>query len=694
MYLSNREKKLVNMLLEQPNGVTIDYLSEQLSVSHRTTYRVISSMESALAQFQIKLTRDTKGYRLIGKDIFLEKLKEQISTPLEELSVQQRQSKLIIALLMEKEEVKMESLAMDLNVSVGTIQSDLVSIEEMFNEYHISIHRRKAKGIIVEASESNRRLIISGLITSEINEYDFFQLFDRNNQLKRQRWETSNNPFMDELNPRDLEYAYKGLKEIAGFNTEEVTDTQFQRLVILLCISITRIAAGLLLDEIQLNTLKAISNNKKSQEMAAAILMNVQMLYHLDALPIEEKEFLALQIQGLNIPLKNEFYEDFDVNLSYKVRELIRLVSKDLGWDFYLDETLYQDLLQHVSAALNRAQAPMPESNNPLLNKIFEEYKEISYSVQHNLKAIFPGTKFLSNEVVYIVIHFASAYERNPRTQSLSVLVICSSGVGTAKILESRLKKYVPEITDIEISQISQLSKVDYEEYDLILSTVFLQGFETEYKVVTPLLMDDEVKSIKLYTRQILAEKKNKKEIQDRLYSRNHAEENEFKDFFEKLSEVNTILENFDLISINNTSDLEESLGLMCQGIKREIVTDSEKVKEKLVKRMELAPIGLPGTNMALFHCIDEAVLKPYFAVFELATPFQIQAMDKKELEMKRVLMMLGPDPLSKKTQIILGAISAAIVESTVNMELFNSGSKELISQFLNHLYLEKIKAE
>lgn len=694
MYLSNREKKLVNMLLEQPNGVTIDYLSEQLSVSHRTTYRVISSMESALAQFQIKLTRDTKGYRLIGKDIFIEKIKEQISTPLEELSVQQRQSKLIIALLMEKEEVKMGSLAMDLNVSMGTIQSDLVSIEEMFNEYHISIHRRKAKGIIVEASESNRRLIISGLITSEINEYDFFQLFDRNNQLKRQRWETSNNPFMDELNPRDLEYAYKGLKEIAGFNTEEVTDTQFQRLVILLCISITRIAAGLLLDEIQLNTLKAISNNKKSQEMAAVILMNVQMLYHLDALPIEEKEFLALQIQGLNIPLKNEFYEDFDVNLSYKVRELIRLVSKDLGWDFYLDETLYQDLLQHVSAALNRAQAPMPESNNPLLNKIFEEYKEISYSVQHNLKAIFPGTKFLSNEVVYIVIHFASAYERNPRTQSLSVLVICSSGVGTAKILESRLKKYVPEITDIEISQISQLSKVDYEEYDLILSTVFLQGFETEYKVVTPLLMDDEVKSIKLYTRQILAEKKNKKEIQDRLYSRNHAEENEFKDFFEKLSEVNTILENFDLISINNTSDLEESLGLMCQGIKREIVTDSEKVKEKLVKRMELAPIGLPGTNMALFHCIDEAVLKPYFAVFELATPFQIQAMDKKELEMKRVLMMLGPDPLSKKTQIILGAISAAIVESTVNMELFNFGSKELISQFLNHLYLEKIKAE
>lgn len=692
MYLSNREKKLVNIFLEQPNGVTIDYLSEQLSVSNRTTYRVISSMESALAQFQIKLIRDTKGYQLIGKEILLEKLKEQIRTPLEELSVQQRQSKLIIALLMEKEEVKMESLAIDLNVSVGTIQSDLISIEEMFNEYQIKITRRKAKGIIAEASESNRRLIISGLITSEINEYDFFQLFNQDYQLKQQRWETTNNPFFDDLNPQDLEYAYKALTEIGGFNTKEVTDTQFQRLVILLCISITRMRLGLLLDEIQLNTTKTIANSKKSQKMATEILESIQKTYQLENLPTEEKEFLALQIKGLNIPLKNEFYEDFDVNLGYRVRELIRLVSKDLGWDFYLDETLYQDLLQHVSAALNRAKAPMPESNNPLLNKIFEEYQDISFSVQDNLKTIFPSTKFLSNEVVYIVIHFASAYERNPRTQYLSVLVICSSGVGTAKILESRLKKHVPEITEIEISQISQLSNVDYEEYDLILSTVFLQGFETEYKVVTPLLMDDEVKSIKLYTRQILAEKKNKKEMQDQLYSQNHAEENDFKEFFEKLSEVNTVLENFDLISINNMSSLEESLRLMCQRLEGEIVSDAGQVKEKLVKRMELAPIGLPGTNMALFHCIDETVLKPYFAVFELSDPVQIQAMDKKELQMKRVLMMLGPDPLSKNTQTILGAISAAIVESSVNMELFNSGSKELIRQFLNHLYLEKIK--
>ena len=144
MYLSNREKKLVTILLEQPNGVTIDYLSEKLGVSNRTTYRVISSLESTLAQFQIKLVRESQGYCLIGKEMFLEKLKEQLNSPLDELSVQQRQSKLIITLLMASEEQKMESLAMDLAVSVGTIQTDLVSVEELFKEYDIEVLRKKA----------------------------------------------------------------------------------------------------------------------------------------------------------------------------------------------------------------------------------------------------------------------------------------------------------------------------------------------------------------------------------------------------------------------------------------------------------------------------------------------------------------------------------------------------------------------
>lgn len=59
---------------------------------------------------------------------------------------------------------------------------------------------------------------------------------------------------------------------------------------------------------------------------------------------------------------------------------------------------------------------------------------------------------------------------------------------------------------------------------------------------------------------------------------------------------------------------------------------------------------------------------------------------------MQRILMMLGPDPLSESSQEILGSISSAIVESDLTMEIFNSGSKQLLNNYLSSIFLEKLK--
>lgn len=146
LYISKREKEIIEILLEQKNGVTLDYLSDELKVSNRTIYRELSSLESTLAKYQIKLIREADiGYRLVGKPASFKELQQQMSASPEELTAQQRQSALVIKLLMQEKEVKMESLAMDLQVSISTIQADLVSIEEVFKAYKIDIERKKLK---------------------------------------------------------------------------------------------------------------------------------------------------------------------------------------------------------------------------------------------------------------------------------------------------------------------------------------------------------------------------------------------------------------------------------------------------------------------------------------------------------------------------------------------------------------------
>ena len=693
LYISKREKEIIEILLEQKNGVTLDYLSDELKVSNRTIYRELSSLESTLAKYQIKLIREADiGYRLVGKPASFKELQQQLSASPEELTAQQRQSALVIKLLMQEKEVKMESLAMDLQVSISTIQADLVSIEEVFKAYKIDIERKKAKGIQAIATESSRRLIISGLIHSEINEYDFFQLMESETKSDAKEWETGQNPFLKQLNKEDLYHVYAVVKRFGQHYFEEVTDSQLQRLVILLCVSIMRLRVGHQIHSFKASTLLADSDQTKSIETATAIYDFMQKLYGL-AITKEEIQFLGLQIQGLNVPLRNEFLsEEYDTDLGYKVRELIRLVSNELDWNFNQDETLFHDLLAHISAAIKRAIAPMPESNNPLLDKILTHYSELSFSVKENLTHVFPTLHFLPNEIVYIVIHFASAYERQPKVQELKALVICSSGVGTAKILESRIRKYIPEITVIEISRISKLHRIDFDEYDLILSTIFLQGFETEYKVVTPLLMDNEIKSIQLYVRQIISEKKKIKEKKEKNILTNQKDESEFKEFYQKMSIANEILENFNVHQTVGTKELKPIISAICKSLEDDILIDSDHIVYKLMDRMELAPIGLPNTNMALFHCIDPTIKQSFFSIYELPKSIEVLGIDRNPIQMQRILMMLGPDPLSENSQEILGSISSAIVESDLTMEIFNSGSKQLLNNYLSSIFLEKLK--
>lgn len=692
LYISNREKIILEHLLNQKNGVTIKYLANRLNVSTRTIYREISSLESTLAQYQLKLQKEDDGYFIQGNPKFIEELQAEIYNASDELTTKKRQSLLMINLLLESSEIKMESLAYDLKVSVGTIQQDLQTIDEIFKEYNIQIKRKKARGIKAKASESSLRLIVSGLIASELNEYNFFKLFDHKNQLQKKAMNKNKNPFLNVLDPDALEIVFKLVKQYEEFQFEEVNDTQLQSLILFITFSIKRIKENHLVALKEINKYTdELKVRERSESISRELLKEISEQYGLNHIPLEEVIFLALQIEGLNVPLRDEFSDEYDLQLSFQVRELIRSVSEEMQVQFYQDETLFKDLFAHISAAIQRNKAPMPEVNNPLLEKVHKEYEDLSLTIEDKLSKEFPNFEFQFNELLYVVIHFASAYERNSSAQLLNVLIICSSGMGTAKILESRLRKNIPEVTNVDVSRISQLHQLSYEKYDLILSTIFLQGFEEEYKVVTPLLMEDELKSIRTYIDQVLRKKVRELRNSNRNILRQSDNHQSFQDLYVKIVSVNRLLESFDLKVMPQYKSLKDTLYQICLSLPNSILEDPQAVAQKLEKRMNTAPIGIPNTGLGLFHCIHKTIKEPYFSVVDLSQSFEIVNMEQKKMKLNRILLLLAPDPMDTSIQDMMGTISASIVESDANLHLFNNGSKEQIEYHLNQLFLEKM---
>lgn len=693
MYLSKREKLLLTLLMNQPSGVTVSFLIEKLDVSRRTVYRELSNAEETLDNFGLKLVKDAKGYIISGDKENLDKLRNSISEKklLDDFSKKQRQRILIIKLLLAEDELKIDGLAIDLGVSASTIQSDLQSIEQMFQEYKIEVERRKSFGIIAHADEISLRLIISGLISIEFNEFNFFRLFDEANNIIEERYHSLSNVFLEVIDQKALEISFKSIRQYEKFRFDEVTDTQLQNLIILLALTAMRIKDG---HTIKYQDNKIKQKREKNKVLAEYLLDELTLQYSNFIVTEEEINFLTSQIEGLNVPLKHEFSESYDINLIYKTRELIRSVSDEMNRDLREDKTLYNDLLAHINASLSRDQLPIYKKSNPLLDKIYYEFTELSHVVEKHLKRLFLDIDFHANDVLYIVIHFASAFERTAEINDLSILIVCSSGVGTAKILESRLVKNIPEINAVDISTVSNLYKHNFEEYDLILSTIFLNGFEQEYKVVTPLIMDDEMENIKT----IIAQKVSHKQSHRKVVSRNTNtiqsldQFDEFNNFYRRTSIINAILHSFNVKTIKNKPSIRDMLEYICSNLEEEVILEQEPVVQKLERRLNQAPIGIPDTQMALFHCIDSGIKQPFFSIYDLEEPINIQDMSHSNMKLTRVLLMLGPEPIDEMAQEILGTISGSIVENQFNLQLFNEGSREVLEQFISQLFLSILK--
>uniref|UniRef100_UPI00403F1020 BglG family transcription antiterminator n=1 Tax=Candidatus Enterococcus willemsii TaxID=1857215 RepID=UPI00403F1020 len=682
MYFSNREKQILKLLVEYTEGITPQELQTQLQISKRTLYREISSIEKSLKPLEIQIVKPRgKGYQLVGEAKKIADIKQVIQKdkqmPIDNVH---RQSALASNLLLADEEQTIEGLAIDFDVSPSTIHNDLQLVEESLKDYSLTLERRKARGIIITGGEYERRQILGNTIYSGVSEYEFFHYLTSLTATMTEAMTT--NFFLRLITPQAFYIAKTVILDKRNKLFLEVTDNQIQQVITILALSIDRVKTNHLLN----NSFNKSQISAEIYALAEQIMTNVTE--HGVVMPEEEYLFFARQLEGVNYKKpQNIFLESFDVALSYQVREVIRIVSEEMQIDFRVDDVLYYDLLTHLSAAFKRMNNLVQLANNPLLDKIVVQYEALTQAIQSALSNQFPDEQFSTNELAYIVIHFAASLERHPTKKAISTLVLCSSGIGTAKILESRLRKYIPEIDHIQIIKISQMSHVDYKKFDLILSTIFLPDFTLPYKLISPLLLDDEVQRLK-------------QEIADKRFESKSAEpvivakesEGSFDYVYDLMKVGNDLLTQFDIKSIQTDKTLEATIQQIMEGLEGVIVEDALKVSERVLRRHQTAPIGIPGTNLALFHSSNPYVKAPYFSIFDLTSPIPVLGMDKRPMALSRVLLMLAPEPMTPVEEKLLGLISASIIESDLNMEIYQNETKEVIYELISSLFVNEIR--
>ncbi|UUX35002.1 BglG family transcription antiterminator [Fundicoccus culcitae] len=679
LYFSNRELKILRLLVIKQDGISLNELVHTLGVSKRTVYRELSNLEDTLRHSNVQLEKKDKLYRLSGSPQALAELNRYLKSPItiEWDDPLKRQVAIMATIALKTDnQFTQTDLSHVFDVSLATIQQDIIQLNQKNSKYKLSIQRSEESKLSLTGNEVYLRLYLSQLITNEINEFDFYRVVEG---AEETGVETESQYLLTIIDATILKMVYDSIKKEQPEMLHTIADDILKNFVILITISLMRLNEGKTVD-----TTQSIDYNQLLPyiQHVLSFVKTFDETYK-TKINTTEVSFWAMQLRGINVQQSHSIFQSsYDMELAYKIRYLVKLVSNEFQFNFNRDQELYNDLINHIGAALKRLDINLPEIENEVITQLRQQYPKLYLIVEEKLIEVFSPAIFSEQEIGYVVTHFASSFEKFGYDSNLNVLVICSSGIGTSKILKSRLERSIKEINHIDVVRAVDLSNIDINDYKMVFSTITLPGFESDYTLINPILDDAEIETIK----QLLKAYSSKAETHLPQIAATQKEKTSFRTIKQFVDLADDIIANFTIVFLD---DQFQSL----QEYVAEIFKPNEKLINKINKRLDMAPLAIPNTGILLLHTTDNSFSKPFLAIHHLKYPIETMGMDQKPTDVHRLIVMFGPEAMDELTTHYLGTISSSIIENEDYTQIYLNGTEADIKQLLEALSVDVLQS-
>lgn len=677
VYITARERDILKQLFEQPDFITVQKLAEDIGVSSRTIHREMKKLEDTLMQYRIVIEKKAgQGVKLTGLKEDIDRLRNDLSSQSSYDYLQdERVNLLICELIQSKEQMKLFSLASKLLVSAATISHDLDRVEEKIKVYQLELVRKRGFGVQLTGEETAKRRLLEALLLETIDEQEFIQVIE-----KKMPVQPESQTYLGILTSCELGDIDDALKPILEMMPYEITDNAYFALLIHLGVAMNRL--------LQHEHVSYEKNEIHGDEYKIASQIGDQLKKKFSiSIPDEEIAQIALHLRRARRQNEDFNFEQRNSLISLHVKQLIEYVADELKAPLRNNQSLYNGLISHLEPAYYRMKDGI-FTHNPFANETKENYPKLYEAVKKGLELVFPSLLFPDDETAFVVLHFGSALEERRRVYSYKSLIVCSSGIGSSKMLATRIHKEIPEITETTLSSLIGLKKLKIKEFDLIISTVSLPLDSTEYIQVGPLLADHDAEKIR---NRLKRTAKSKKMTKHPSYAEALGEVNlleKLEVFDEAAKTVKEILQHFRVYHFSNQEKHRDVLFSAAEVLKEQgLITDSQTLTRELLKREELGGLGIPDSSIALYHCRDECNVKPVFVIFNLEHPYNVPGMDNKVIEMKTLALLLAPEDFPHTGLEILSLISATLIETEENLRIFQSGDGTRMTAVLNDTF-------
>ncbi|ULT56814.1 BglG family transcription antiterminator [Neobacillus drentensis] len=639
--VSKRQRDIVLFLMKEREPVTAEWMAKDLAVSDRTIRTEIKELQSQSSSLGINIESvrgkgyilDIKEYDLFEKE-FNPHPNDAIDHHQSDFSEQTNRVLYILKrFFLEKEPIKLDSLEEELFVSKPKLQNDLKIVREILESYDLKLVSRPHYGTQVEGDEYMKRLCFSNYILSRNSSLNIdslsFQLLDQ------QLFEKIKGTIIKKVNEYKI----------------EISDIALENLATHITIGCKRIEEGFVIENLEHDLTGKYPFEKI---VANDIVKEVEEFTGLK-FPKAEIDYIIVHLLGTKLIHKNTLNEfsKFD-ELGTIIHCMLDRLKTELNWDFYDDSEFIQALSLHIRPAMNRLRYNM-NIRNPLLDEIKRKYPSAFEGAAIASRCI---DKYLEievgeHEIAYIALHIGVALERmkTRNKQTKRVMVVCASGVGSAKLLFYRLQnEFKDELDIVATTNYYQLKEYDLSSIDFIISTIPVkEDIGVPVQVVNTFLGESDIANIRKGLSPVL-------EYEEENYL------DESRVFIHKEFE-----------------DKESVIRFMCQELYKQKLVSKDYV-DSVLEREALAPTSF-GNLVAIPHPLTPETEETIWTVCTLKKP--IEWADRHMVQficLLNIRKVPNGDDLERMYQRLL----ALLENSTKVQKILKSDSADEIIKILN----------
>lgn len=680
MKLTSRIKKIIYLLLEETNYITVQFVAEHASISSRTVIRELILVENWLNEKGIVLEKKKgTGIRIHLDFAQREKLKASLLEEKADLiyAPDQRLVMLKAELLKKFELTKLYTLTRLFGVTEGTISADLDKLEAWLEKYDLILSRKPGLGIYIQGSEMSFRSAIISLIYEQFHEADLINLIinkEKGHIPMSMTQNKINQVILDFIDMRNIELGKKLLGYIEERMGYQIADNSFVALIIRFSVTVKRCEQGTFVSDVMENHAEV-----RSERIFSLVneWLKLQGLAAFSELPQEEIHYLAMHIKGAKLR-ETLSYNKISMTEDYKTiklaKEIIYTAEKETGIYLEDNEKLLIGLVRHLRPAIYRMKMHL-DIMNPLLEdikqmypKLFEATRKCALVIEAKEKVSVP-----EDEIAYLATHIGAAIKTEQRhvRKVYRVVVACTNGIGASQLLVTEIEKAFPSIQIVEVISTIDMKTFNLGErdVDLIVSTVPISNCDLPVVVVNTILGKQDRKKIKEVLENVLPEDVPDKQIKA-IYFREKLKS--LKIYSDLMLQV---MDNFSFVERVQLTDVNELIQFVSAQVAK---TDASRIEleNAFIDREEKGSTILGKKGMMLLHCRSRAISELYVMVVRLKNAMLISNTRNEQSEVYTIIVMIAPLEITSHALEILSEITRKSITSDFAVTL-KQGTKE-----------------